>query len=96
MDILVTYDVQTAEDGDEVRLRKVARVCASYGTRVQDSVFECRLSAAAFERLMASLRQVIDPERDSVHIYRFEGPLQPARISLGRAVSHEPGRPWIV
>lgn len=96
MDVLITYDVETASEGGERRLQRVACVCESYGTRVQKSVFECRLSAPALERLMAALRRVIDPERDSVHIYRFEGSVRPARISLGRAVPHEPGQPWIV
>lgn len=96
MDILVTYDIETVSEGGELRLDKVARVCTSYGTRVQYSVFECRLSPVRLERLIAELRAIIDAERDSVHIYRFDGPVQPARTSLGRRVPHVPGTPWIV
>lgn len=38
--VLVTYDVNTIEDGGRKRLRRVARTCEDYGQRVQFSVFE--------------------------------------------------------
>lgn len=39
--ILITYDVSTVEQAGRRRLRRVARACSDYGTRVQKSVFEC-------------------------------------------------------
>ena len=39
--VLVTYDVSTVEKPGVRRLRRVARACEDYGTRVQKSVFEC-------------------------------------------------------
>ncbi len=96
MDVLITYDIDTTTREGERRLARVARVCERYGTRVQDSVFECRLGETAVTRLLLDLREVIDADEDSVHIYRFEGPLPPSRVSLGRTVDHEPGRPWIL
>lgn len=38
--ILVTYDVSTVEKAGVRRLRRVARACEDYGTRVQKSVFD--------------------------------------------------------
>ncbi len=96
MDLLVTYDIDTTTPAGVRRLLRVAQVCESYGQRVQDSVFECRLSPAALQRLMVELRSIIVVETDSANLYRFEGSLAAARISLGRRVEHELGRPWIL
>ena len=43
---LVTYDVR-----DPKRLRQVAKVLESYGSRLQYSVFRCRLDVEMLERL---------------------------------------------
>lgn len=98
MDVLVTYDIDTTTRKGQRRLVQVAQVCEGYGIRVQYSVFEfeCRVSAAGFQRLIADLRAVIDPGSDRIHLYRFDGELRAARTSLGRDVSHEVGRPWVL
>jgi CRISPR-associated protein Cas2 len=81
---------------EQRRLLQVARVCEGYGNRVQDSVFECRLSAAALQRLIVELCDVIDFGLDSVNVYKFDGPLARARTSLGRKVGNDLGEPWFV
>jgi CRISPR-associated protein Cas2 len=96
MDVLITYDIETSTQEGARRLLRVAHICESYGQRVQDSVFECRLSPTALQRLIVDLRSRIDVRIDSVNLYRFEGSLAAARISLGRDVEHELGRPWIL
>ena len=96
MDLLITYDVDTTTRKGMRRLAKVAKVCEGFGVRVQDSVFECRLSAAALVRLTGELSELIDPHADSVHLYRFAGSLADARISLGRRVDRDPGRHWLL
>lgn len=96
MDILVTYDIATATAEGQRRLARVAAVCQQFGTRVQYSVFECRLTDAALERLYANLADEIDPTEDSVHIYRFPGQLQTARRDLGVPRPRELGDPWIL
>jgi CRISPR-associated protein Cas2 len=69
--ILVTYDINiTAPDG-QARLRRVAKLCVNHGTRVQNSVFECRLDATQFTRLKHAIRGEIDEARDSVRFYRL-------------------------
>lgn len=96
MDVLVTYDIDTTTQQGTRRLIRVAHICEGYGQRVQDSVFECRLSSAALERLTIDLKSMIDVGLDSVNLYRFDGSLAAARISLGRNIRHELGRPWVL
>ena len=67
--VLVTYDVNTESAAGKTRLRKVARQCVNYGTRVQNSVFECVLDNAQSVKLKAILRDLIDEETDSLRFY---------------------------
>ena len=73
VDVLVAYDIADTEGPGAQRLRNVADVCAKYGERVQLSVFECRVSPERFSRLVGELQDLINPQRDSVVIYRFAG-----------------------
>jgi CRISPR-associated protein Cas2 len=96
MDVLVTYDIDTTTSKGVRRLARVAKLCESYGTRVQFSVFECRISPVALVRFVAELDELIDARRDSINVYRFTGSLSDARKSLGRLPLHEPGQHWVV
>ena len=69
--ILVTYDVNTGTATGRRRLRRVAKICEGYGTRVQKSVFECRLSDNHYEVMKRRLLKAIAPEDDSLRIYRL-------------------------
>lgn len=71
MRILVTYDIATSDQAGQRRLRKVARAMEGFGVRVQRSVFECDLDAAQIVRLELVARELIDPTRDSVLVYRL-------------------------
>ena len=44
--VLVTYDVNTLEEGGKKRLRGVASACQDFGQRVQYSVFEIEVDPA--------------------------------------------------
>lgn len=70
-DYLLVYDVGVMEG--EQRLRRVARICEGYGTRVQKSVFELVLNDDHMIRLKADLEKVMDPGADSVRIYTTTG-----------------------
>lgn len=70
-DYLLVYDVGVT-DGDQ-GLRRVARLCEGFGTRVQKSVFELVLNDDHMVRLRAELENVIDPAADSVRIYTTAG-----------------------
>ena len=68
---MLTYDVNTESKAGQKRLRQVAKACEGYGQRVQDSVFECTLSATEMEQFRIRLLKIIDPQIDSLRIYRL-------------------------
>ena len=67
--VLVTYDVNTLEEGGKKRLRRVAKACEDFGQRVQFSVFEIEVDPAQWVKLKARLESVIRPEHDSLRYY---------------------------
>ena len=69
MMVLITYDVDTISETGQKRIRKVAKVCQNYGLRVQNSVFECRLSETQFVILRNKLENIINHELDNIRIY---------------------------
>lgn len=71
MMVLITYDVNTETGAGKTRLRKVAKQCVNYGTRVQNSVFECILDNAQFVMLKAKLADIIDESVDSLRFYHL-------------------------
>jgi CRISPR-associated protein Cas2 len=58
---LVCYDIANAK-----RLRRVAKLLKSYGTRLQYSVFECPLDDLRLEQAKAALRGEINSDQDQV------------------------------
>ena len=67
--LLITYDVNTETSGGKKRLRQVAKQCLNYGTRVQNSVFECVVDASQARELKFKLQKIADPETDSLRFY---------------------------
>ncbi|MDD7219972.1 MAG: CRISPR-associated endonuclease Cas2 [Blautia sp.] len=67
--VLITYDVNTETAAGKARLRKVAKQCVNYGTRVQNSVFECIMDAAKCREVKQILENIIDKEKDSLRFY---------------------------
>lgn len=67
--VLITYDVNTETSEGKARLRKVAKQCVNYGTRVQNSVFECVIDTAQFLMLKSGLIEIIDEQTDSLRFY---------------------------
>jgi CRISPR-associated protein Cas2 len=68
MMMLVSYDVARDEKGEK-RLRHVAKICESYGQRVQYSVFECLVDPAQWTELKAKLISEINSDYDSLRFY---------------------------
>lgn len=64
MFVVVSYDIV-----DDKRRNKVAKTLENFGARVQYSVFECELDAAALKRLGDRLGRLIAKEEDSVRFY---------------------------
>ena len=59
--LVVAYDVR-----DRRRLRRVAKMMEQYGSRVQRSVFECRLGKERMMCLLADIKRVINRRQDKV------------------------------
>jgi len=93
MMVLVTYDVSTIDREGQKRLRSVARQCQKVGQRVQNSVFECKLDPAQFEKLRASLESIIDEGCDSLRYYLLGSNWQPRVIHVGDKPSVDPDAP---
>lgn len=67
--VIVTYDVSTETAVGRRRLRRVAKVCESYGQRVQKSVFECVVGDRELIQLRSKLVGEIDAKEDSLRLY---------------------------
>ena len=67
--ILVTDDVSTVEKAGLRRLRRVARACEDYGTRVQKSVFERQVGQTEWVQLKKRLLREIITDEDSLRFY---------------------------
>lgn len=65
MFVILVYDF------GERRVQRAHKICRRYLTWVQLSVFEGELSLAQLESLKAELREVMEPEEDSVVVYGF-------------------------
>lgn len=64
---LVAYDIE-----DDSERRRVSRVVAGFGLRVQKSVFECRLTRAGLGKLERKLLALeLDPAGGCICIYRL-------------------------
>lgn len=85
--ILVTYDVSTVETAGRRRLRRVARACEDYGTRVQKSVFECQLGQKEWVVLKARLLSEMKQSEDSLRFYFLD------EKSVQRIEHHGIGKP---
>ncbi|WP_353885036.1 CRISPR-associated endonuclease Cas2 [uncultured Faecalicoccus sp.] len=67
--VLITYDVNTVTASGKKRLRQVAKQCVNYGRRVQNSVFECKISNHEMILFKEKLLEIIDEEKDSLRFY---------------------------
>ena len=95
-DILVTYDVDTTTREGRRRLRRVAKLCESYGQRVQLSVFECRISQEQLEAFEHRLQDEMDADDDSLRIYALLGGREGACRVYGRDAYRDLDKPLII
>lgn len=58
---LICYDIANPK-----RLRQVARVCESFGSRIQLSVFEASLSQTMLAKLKTELEPIINHAHDQI------------------------------
>ena len=93
MMVLVTYDVNTQSAKSRKRLRRVAKLCESYGQRVQNSVFECLLEPAQWATLRQRLIDEIKLEEDSLRFYFLGKNWKPRVEHVGAKASYDPQGP---
>jgi len=65
MYVVIVYDVEQS------RVAKVCQYLRRFLHWVQNSAFEGELTEAQLERIKESLREIIDPDYDSIYIYRL-------------------------
>jgi len=63
--VVIVYDVEQS------RVAKVCQYLRRWLHWVQNSAFEGELTEAQLERIKAELNDLIDPDYDSVYIYRL-------------------------
>ena len=88
--ILITYDVNTSDAEGKRRLRNVAKKCVAHGQRVQNSVFECLLDVSQYKILQSELKQMIDPDKDSLRFYTLGNNYQSKVEHVGAKASYAP------
>lgn len=71
MYVLIAYDVSTTTPAGRKRLRHVAKACLDFGQRVQNSVFECKVTPAQETELRARLMRIMKESEDSIRIYNL-------------------------
>ncbi len=96
LDVLVAYDVSTETREGRRRLRKVATTCCGFGQRVQNSVFECRVTPAQLEEMEARLLEIIDLAEDRLRLYELPGNYERAVRVHGLVPEHDLRNPLIV
>lgn len=62
--LLVSYDIS-----NDKRRRKVMKAMEDFGTRVQYSVFECRLSPDEINKLKKRLKPLVRIGEDTIRFY---------------------------
>jgi len=81
---IVAYDIS-----DPKRLARVADVCEDFGTRVQYSIFECRLDEDEFTDFWLRLLEEIDDTEDRLVAYKIDAGSARETMTAGRMVCSE-------
>lgn len=83
---LVCYDIS-----DDASRNRMAKALLDFGTRIQESVFECPLNDGLYERMMARLERIRLGATDRVRVYRLCNPcVERVRIYGTGEVTVEP------
>ncbi len=88
--VVVSYDVSTVNPAGRRRLRRIAKVCEDWGVRVQNSVFECNVDPAQWERLRARMESIIDSDTDSLRYYNLGSKYTTKIVHVGAKAAIDP------
>ena len=75
MYVIIVYDVNVK------RVNRIKKFLRQHLYWVQNSVFEGEITRAEFERIRATLREIIDEDEDSIVIYKLKS--MPQREIIG-------------
>ncbi len=76
--VLISYDIS-----DDRTRTKVSDILLEYGTRVQRSVFECRVTMDELYAIRDRLERMIDWDTDSVRYYFLCSACEPRTLVSG-------------
>lgn len=76
---VIAYDVS-----DDRRRARLAKILEGSGSRIQYSLFECRLDQRRLQALRERLRREIDPDCDSLRCYPLCPPCMERTLRQGR------------
>lgn len=93
--VLVSYDVNTEDAAGRRRLRRIAKLCTSWGQRVQFSVFECLVDNAQWLKLRAALVAEMDLQKDSLRFYHLGNRWRGRVEHTGAKPAYDPEGPLI-
>ena len=82
MFIILAYDIS------HIRVGKVMKICRKYLFHVQRSVFEGHITERTLEQMKEELCHIVEPEEDSVCIYRMDSTRYTMKEQLGIAERH--------
>lgn len=94
--MLVSYDVNTMNASGRRRLRRIAKLCESWGIRVQNSVFECYVDWTQWITLKAKLEEICDPDLDSLRYYNLGNKYEGKAIHFGTKKTVDPTKDMLL
>jgi CRISPR-associated protein Cas2 len=89
--VVLAYDIS-----DDRRRARVAATVQQWGDRVQRSVFVCTLDHAQLAELSDRIGQIIDPDTDSVYVFRQCAACWDDVVVLGQASVEDEPYYWAV
>ena len=81
MFVVLVYDIE------ENRVNKVLKTCRKYLSWVQNSVLEGNINKSKLKKLKSELDNIIEPENDSVIIYRIRTTKYTSKEIIGKEKS---------
>lgn len=89
--VLVVYDI-----ANNRRRQKLSKLLEGYGRRVQESVFECFLSADEMQRLYQLMERRVVPAEDNVRLYWISSGALTKTLTIGSAAPQPPPNALII